>query len=293
LRRWFFYAITISLQAAYTVNKTALYGLLLAILLPLAGYFIVRQLSKDVTPMPRRYFVDSVVGRTVNGKYETDTVWHQVPDFSFTNQLGQQVGWKDLEGKVVVASFFFTHCPTICPRMMTNMKRLQDGISSGQRVGDQQAKFLHILSFSVDPERDSVPAIKGWADRFGIDPDKWWLLTGDKKKIYDLSINEMKLLAQDGEGVDTAFLHTDYLVLIDKNRNIRGYYHALDTTSVGQLSRDVILVSLEKDKKRKSPFAGKLETLALLVFSVIGGLTLLLYFLKKDKKYHGVGNNQK
>jgi protein SCO1/2 len=275
------------------VNKTALYGLLLALLLPLAGYFIVRQYSKDVTPMPHRYFPDTVLTHTVNGKQETDTVWHQVPDFNFTNQLGKQVGWKDLEGKVVVAGFFFTHCPTICPTMTTNMKRLQDGITSGQRVGDQQAQFLHLLSFSVDPDRDSVEALKAWADRFGIDPDKWWLLTGDKKKIYDLSINEMKLLAQDGQGIDTAFLHTDYLVLIDKYRNIRGYYHALDTASVGKLSRDVILVALEKDRKAKSPFAGQLETLALLVFSVIGGLTLLLYFLKKDKKHHGIGNHQK
>ncbi|RYZ23428.1 MAG: SCO family protein [Chitinophagaceae bacterium] len=285
------------------MNKTALYGLLLAVLLPLAGYFIVRQASKDLTPMPRRYFPDTVVVRNVNGKQVEDTIWHQVPDFRFTNQLGQQVGWKEIQqtdnsrdtsqGTVVVASFFFTHCPTICPQMTMNLKRLQDGISSGQRVGDQQAKFVRLLSFSVDPERDSVPALKAWADRWGIDPGKWWLLTGDKKEIYDLSINEMKLLAQDGQGIDTAFLHTDYLVLIDKNRNIRGYYHALDTASVGQLSRDIILVALEKDKKRKSPFAGQLESLAILVFAVIGGLTLLFYFLKKDKKQHGIGNNQK
>jgi protein SCO1/2 len=275
------------------VNKTALYGLLLALLLPLAGYFIVRSYSKDVTPMPRRYFADTVITRTENGKQVTDTQWHKVPDFRFTNQLGNTVGWKDIEGKVVVASFFFTHCPTICPRMTANMKRLQEGMTSGQRVGDQQAKFVHLLSFSVDPERDSVPALKGWADRFGIDPDKWWLLTGDKKQIYDLSINEMKLLAQDGKGIDTNFLHTDYLVLIDKNRNIRGYYHGLDTASVGQLSRDIILVALEKDKHGKSPFAGQLEKLALLVFSVIGGLTILFYFLNKDKKSHGIGYRQK
>jgi protein SCO1/2 len=279
------------------VNKTAIIGILMALVLPLTGYFIVKQYSKDVTPMPRRYIYDSVATSMRNGKQEVDTLWHRLPDFRLTNQLGRTVTWDSLKvkgvdgeparNKVVVASFFFTHCPTICPRMTDNLMRLQNGLSSGQRVGDQQAKFVQMLSFSVDPERDSVPALKAWANRWGIDPDKWWLLTGDKRAIYDLSINHMKLLAEDGKGIDTNFLHTDLVVLIDGNRNIRGYYHGLDTASIGQLSRDLILVSLEKDPHRKSIFAGKLETLALLVFALIGGFTLLFYFLKKDKRQHG------
>jgi len=256
----------------------------MAVILPLAGYFIVKQFSKGLTPMPPRYYADSVVSRTVNGKNLQDTVWHRVPDFRLKNQLGREVSWKDLEGKVVVASFFFTHCPTICPAMTRSMMRLQTGISSGLRVGDPQAKFFHILSFSVDPERDSVAALKKWADRWSIDPDKWWLLTGSKKEIYDLSIQHMKLLAVDGGQVDTAFLHTDMMVLLDKNRVVRGYYHALDTASVGRLSRDIILVALEKDPKRKGVFAGRLNMLAILVFAAIAGLSLLFYFLKKEKK---------
>ncbi|TCZ72807.1 SCO family protein [Flaviaesturariibacter aridisoli] len=285
------------------MNKTALLGLLMALALPLVGYFLVKQYSKDVTPMPRRYIYDSVSTRMVNGKQKEDTLWHRVPDFRLTNQLGQVVTWDSLRArlsdddtlrnKVVVIDFFFTHCPTICPRMTENMKRLQDGLSSGQRVGDQQAKFVHLLSISVDPERDSVAALKHWADRFGIDPDRWWLLTGDKKQIYDLSINHLKVLAQDGEGQDTSFIHSDRMILLDKNRNIRGYYHGLDTADVGRLSRDIILVALEKDPKSKSVFAGKLETLAILVFAVIGGLTALFYFLKKDKQRHGLHPRQK
>ncbi|GAB4093201.1 hypothetical protein GCM10028786_21280 [Flaviaesturariibacter terrae] len=267
--------------------------MLMALVLPLAGYFIVRHYSKDVTPMPRRYIYDSVSTTMVNGKQQVDTQWHRLPDFSLTNQLGRTVSWKDLEGKVVVIDFFFTHCPTICPRMTENMRRLQDGLSSGQRVGDQQAKFVHLLSLSVDPGRDSVPALKNWADRWGIDPDKWWLLTGDKKAIYDLSINDLKVLSVDGKGEDTSFIHSDRMILIDKNRNIRGYYHGLDTAEVGRLSRDIVLVSLEKDPKARSIFAGKLETLALLVFAVIGGLMLLTYFLKKDKQQHGIHSQQK
>ncbi|MCW3073357.1 MAG: electron transporter SenC [Flaviaesturariibacter sp.] len=243
--------------------------------------------------MPRHYIYDSVVTRTENGKQIDDTLWKKLPDFKLTNQLGKEVGWEDMKGKVVVADFFFTHCPTICPRMTMNMKRLQSGISSGQKVGDKTQRFVQFLSFSVDPERDSVPALKDWANRFEIDPDSWWLLTGDKKMIYDLSIEHMKVLAQDGKGVDTSFFHTDYIVLIDKHRNIRGYYHGLDTTAIGQLSRDIILVSLEKDPKRKGLFEGKLELLAIVFGAAILGIILLFIFLKKDKLRHGISAYQK
>lgn len=269
------------------MNKSAVLGLIVALCVPLLGYFIVKGVSSDAAPLPRHYIYDSVITKTEKGKLSTDTVWHTLPDFRFTNQLGHQVGWQDLEGKVVVASFFFTRCPTICPRMTTNMKRLQTGISNAQRVGDKSPKWLHLLSFSVDPERDSVRELKKWADRFGIDPDRWWLLTGPKKEIYDLSIEHMKVLAQDGKGVDTSFFHTDFFVLIDKNRNIRGYYHGLDTTSVAQLSRDIVLLSMEKDPKRKRFFEGKLELIAVVFLLSLVGLGVFLYFLKKDKKPNG------
>jgi protein SCO1 len=172
-------------------------------------------------------------------------------------------------------------------------KRLQDGITSGQKVGEQQPRFVQFLSFTIDPERDSVPALKNWADRFGINPDTWWLLTGPKKEIYDLSIEHMKLIAQDGGPVDSEFLHTDLMVLIDKRRNIRGYYHALDTASIGQLSRDIILISLEKDPHRKKVFEGKLSLLAVLFGAVILGTILFFIFLKKDRSRYGIHTGEK
>ncbi|MDB5252550.1 MAG: electron transporter SenC [Flaviaesturariibacter sp.] len=275
-----------------TVNKTALLGLLVALLLPLTGYLIVNSFSDQVVPMPRHMIYDSVSTRTVNGKEQNDTTWHRIPDFSLTNQLGRQVGWNDMKGKVVVADFFFTHCPTICPRLTTNMKRLQDGISSGQKIGDQQQRFVQFLSFTVDPERDSVEALREWGNRFSIDPDNWWLLTGDKKAIYDLSIKDMKVLAIDGKGVDTNFFHTDVMVLIDKNRLIRGFYHGLDTASVGQLSRDIILVSLEKDPKRAGLFAGQLGLLAVVFGAAIVCVIALFVFLKKEKPSYGPRTDQ-
>ncbi len=266
------------------MNKSAIFGLVIALMLPLAGYFFLKAKTSNNVVVPRHYIYDSVIEKTEDGKRITDTIWHTIPDFSLTNQLGRQVGWADLEGKVVVADFFFTRCPTICPQLTRNMKRMQDGISNAQRVGSTQADFVHFLSFSVDPERDSVQALKAWADRFEIDPQNWWLLTGPKKEIYDLSIEHMKLGLVDGEGIDTSFFHTDFMVLIDKNRNIRGYYHGLDTAEIGRLSRDIVLLKLEKDPTRKKFYEGKLEMLAVVFLVTLMGLALLVFFLKKQKR---------
>jgi protein SCO1 len=109
------------------------------------------------------------------------------------------------------------------------------------------------------------------------------LLTGEKKKIYDLSLNQMKLMSIDGEGIDTNFMHTDYFVLIDRNRNIRGYYHGLDTLALARLSQDIIYLTLEKDPKQKSFLAGKLELIAVVfLLTLIGVGLLLLLFRRKS-----------
>ena len=266
------------------MNKKAVYGILLAVLLPLIGYFSLKNATDGAVLMPRHYLPDSVVTKTKGGKQYSDTVWHQLPDFKLTNQLGEKVSWKDMEGRIVVADFFFTHCPTICPGMTRNMKQLQDGIRSGEKVGDQQANFVQFLSFSIDPERDSVAQLKKWADRFQIDPQNWMLLTGDKKQIYDLSINHMKLLAQEGGPVDSNFLHTDFFVLIDKNRNIRGYYHGLDTAALSRLSQDIVLLSLEKDPKKKFFLAGKLELIAIVFAIAAIGIIVLMSVLKRENR---------
>ena len=186
-----------------------------------------------------------------------------------------------MEGKTIIANFFFTRCPTICPQLTLNMKRLQEDIKNSNKVGNRDADFLQFLSFSVDPERDSVLELKKWADRFQINPNNWWLLTGDKKVIYDLSTDHMKLGLVDGKGIDTGFFHTDYMVLIDKHRNIRGYYHGLDTNAVKNLAKDIIFLSLEKDPNKKSFLAGKLELIAVVFVLALVGLVLFLYFLKK------------
>lgn len=266
------------------MNKKAAFGLLVMIVVPLLCYLVVKEVSKDAVVMPRHFIYDTVFTKEEKGKLVADTAWHKVPNFNLTNQLGEEVGWKGLENKIVVASFFFTRCPTICPQLTKNIKLLQDNIKSSEKVGNRFADFIHFLSFSVDPERDSVHNLKKWADRFQINPANWWLLTGDKQQIYNLSINEMKLGLVDGKGIDTSFFHTDYLVLLDRNRNIRGYYHGLDTNSVAQLSKDIVILSLEKDPKRKSVFTGKFEMMAVIVLITIAAIGLLVYLLKRKSE---------
>lgn len=267
------------------MNKKALLAVMLALLVPLVAYFIVKNQSDHAIVMPRHYYSDTVLMVTKKGKQVADTVWHKLTDFSLINQENKTITWDSLKGKIVIADFFFTRCPTICPSLTINMKRLAESIHNGQRVGDKTNKLVHFLSFSIDPERDSVERLKYWADRFQINPEQWWLLTGNKKMIYDLIINEMKIPVDDGQGIDTNFLHTDHFVLIDSNRNVRGYYHGLDSASLAKLTEDLVLLTLEKSPGEKSFFAGKLQLVAVVVLLAILGIGLLFYFLKKNPEH--------
>ena len=286
----------------FDVNKTALYALILAVLIPLISYFIIKQLSTDAIHIPKPIYEDTTISKVVKGKIEKETIWHKIPDFTLTNQEGKNVSLHDMVRvdpetgdtvpKIIVANFFFTHCATICPGMTMNIKKLQESIKKSQKVGDRTADFVQFLSFSVDPDRDSVAALKKWADRFQINPENWWLLTGDKKTIYDLSLKHMNLSVQDPQGVDTGFFHTDIIVLIDKDRVVRmprdeygnpRTYHGVEEKDLSKLSEDIVLLMLEKDKKKKSFFDGKLELLGVVFLLTLVGLGIFLVVLRKTR----------
>ena len=234
-------------------NKSIL-ALSLVILLPVMSYFLVRGYSADAIKMPRRFYPDSVITTIVDGKKKNDTVWHRVQNVTLTNQLGKKVSLDDIKGKMIIADFFFTRCPSICPTLTHNMKRIQDGLRLKDIKTNTDTAFVQFLSFSVDPERDSVPVLKKYADRYGVNHDIWWLLTGPKKTIYDFALNEIKLPLQDGENVDSNFIHTERFVLLDRDHVIRGYYSGLDSVALSKLAEDLTLLLLEKDKKKKRKF---------------------------------------
>ncbi len=226
------------------MSKKALLGLLVAVGIPVLSYLLVKYASEGAVTMPRRYFYDTVTEKTEQGKLVKDTLWHKVTNFSFTNQLGDTVSADSLKGKILVVDYFFTRCPNPCPTLTRNMKKMQDAFLKTDSL-------VHFISFSVDPARDSVQALKRYADKYQVRHNNWWFLTGEKKIIYDLAYNEFKAATIDGGEVDTSFLHTSKFYLLDKDRVIRGWYEGTDTIAMARLARDIGLLFLEKDKRKK------------------------------------------
>ncbi len=257
------------------MTKKAILALALAIIMPLAGYFIVKYYSKEAVHMPGRYFApDSIVVSEKNGKTVTDTIWHKVKNIEFTNQLGKKVSLEDLKRKVLVIDFFFTRCPSICPGLARSMKRLQDSFVKNDSI-------VQFISISVDPEHDSVPQLRKFADRFNANHDTWWFVTGDKKEIYDFAFNELKASVTDSD-VDTAFLHTENFFLLDSNRIVRGWYNGFDTGKQAQLVRDIPLLMLEKDKKSPSVFREFIPILPI-IFIAIGIVFIAVFIFNRQK----------
>lgn len=224
------------------MSKKAALALMMAIALPLGGYLLLSYLSQRDIKIPNRYFYDSVIVNENHGKTTFDTLWHHVQNLSLTNQLGQHVSLNDLKGKVLVVNFFFTRCPTICPKMARNMKRLQSSFAPSDSL-------LQFISISVDPEHDSLSRLRWWAEKFDVNPDNWWLTTGNKDSIYNFALKEMKASIADTD-VDTAFIHTENFFLLDRSRVVRGWYNGTDSVAQLNLVRDIPLLILEKDQKK-------------------------------------------
>jgi protein SCO1 len=264
-----------------TVSKKAWLAICLAVVVPLVFYGIANTYG---VAMPPRYFPDSVVTRVRDGKEITDTVWHKVANLTLQNQLGETVSLDQLKGKVIIIDFFFTHCASICPIMTHNMRRLQDALKLKDETKRVDTTFVQFLSLTVDPAHDSVPVLKKYADRYGVNSDVWWMLTGPKKTIYDFALNELKLGLQDSVSVDSNFVHTDYIALLDKDRVIRGYYHGTDTAALSRLGDDIVFIMLEKDKNRKPAIFEELKPLRIPIIIILLGTTLaVVYFSRKEK----------
>lgn len=225
------------------MNKRAILGILLAIVLPFTGYYMVKYYSERAVHMPRRYFYDSVAIIEKNGKTTTDTLWHSAKNMVFTNQLGKRVTLDSLKGKILVIDFFFTRCPAVCPALAKSMKRLQNSfVNSNDSI-------VQFISVSIDPVHDSVTQLRNFANRYTSNHDSWWFVTGDKKEIYDFALNELKASIAD-VNIDTAFIHTENFFLLDRDRVVRGWYNGFDTVKQAKLVRDIPLLMLEKKKKK-------------------------------------------
>ena len=234
--------------------------------------------------------LDTVVTRVENGKQITDSIWHTTANIRLQNQLGDTVSLYDekIKGKIIAADFFFTHCAGICPRLTKNMAKLQRSFIRG---GDLRKKvdtaIVQFISFSIDPERDSVPVLKAYADRFGVNHDNWWMLTGSKDSIYRFAFEEMKVDKYSQEPINPDFVHTSRFVLIDKEHKVRGYYNGLDSVSIAKLAQDIGLLLLEKNKTQKSEVFRDIIDLSWLWLLIICLVIFFVLYMRSRRKING------
>ena len=194
--------------------------LAVVLLTPMAVFALVRWYERAYTPLP-------FMGPE----------GHTIADFSLVNQYGGQTTQQAWEGKIVVADFFFTHCPVVCPKMTRSLKEVQR-----LYIND---KNLLITSFTVDPERDSAGQLAAYAKKMDIE-ENWWLLTGNKKDLYRLARKSFLITATDGDGGENDFIHSELLILIDKQRRIRGYYNGTVQAEVEELMGDIARLKRER-----------------------------------------------
>jgi protein SCO1/2 len=189
----------------------------LVIIVPFAVYGITQWYESRIQPLP-------VLGPEK----------HIVGNFRFTNQLGKDVSQNQWKGKIVVANYFFTSCPSICPKLMYQLEKIQ-------ALSD---KNVLINSFTVDPQRDSVAKLKSYADQHGV-KSGWLLLTGNKISLYKFARTDLMIDATDGDGGPGDFIHSERLVLIDPLRRIRGYYQGTDEKEIKRLIHDIDKLHIE------------------------------------------------
>lgn len=213
--------------------------LLIVLLVPALAYILLRGFGQNHYGL-RRFIpvIDSTTGQPVIrkqlndfGQEVEDTVFRTVPGFRLINQDGAITDSSAVNGKIHVAAFFFTRCGTICPKISSELTRVQD-------VFRERTEII-FLSFSVDPEHDQPEQLKQYAKRYEAIPGKWYFLTGDKAQIYTLAQRGYFLPVVD-HGVsygkpDETFIHSEKLVLVDKVGHIRGFYDGTDKKDVDRL----------------------------------------------------------
>jgi len=167
-------------------------------------------------------------------------VYSQVADFSLVERSGRPFGLEALQGRVWIASFFFSHCTRLCPLTLPQLARLQDSLADVQFV-----------SITVDPQQDTPPVLAELAERFQAQPDRWYFLTGDQAVIYDLSLHSFLMAVEEvplykRTPGDDAFLHDGHFALVDRRGQVRGFYDPLDDEAMARLQQEALLIVKEK-----------------------------------------------
>ena len=196
--------------------------------------FLLFSCKENYTPLPKLGDID-VEYSAVNGKEVTDTVFPKLIDFMYLNQDSVLVHSKQMKDKIWVADFFFTSCPTICPKMTAQMNRLNKNLTD---LSDQ----IQFMSFSINPKKDSPSVLRKYIKKKGVTAINWYFFTGDEAKTHELGIKHFKLFAGQDEASAGGYAHSPAFTLVDKEGYVRGVYIGTDPDEVDRMQKDIRLL---------------------------------------------------
>jgi protein SCO1/2 len=218
--------------------RNKIFSIIVIIGVVLAIYLGYKATNKPLRYLP--YYGNHELKPALTGS-GVDTVYKRIADFSFIDQKGNKVSQENFKDKIYVADYFFCTCQTICPIMSDQMERVAEHFKD-----DTEIKFI---SHTVNPENDSVNVLADYATAHHARYGQWYLVTGNKKELYDLARNSYLLDASEGDGGQDDFIHTQNFALIDKEKHIRGYYDGTNPKEIDQLINDIKLLKKEYSSK--------------------------------------------
>lgn len=207
------------------------FSILFALALPLSIFVI--SCGSDVAKNKTLPIIGERLGIAPSG----DTIYPTIPNFSFINQNGDTVTNADFEGKIYVADFFFTHCPTICPKVTAQMLRVHDRF--------KDSAMVLLLSHSIDPKNDTIGRLHEYAGKLGVVAPKWHFITGNKDSIYTIA-DDYFSIAKENPNSPGGFDHSGRLILVDKKRRVRSFCDGTDAKDVDRFMGDIQTLLLEK-----------------------------------------------
>ncbi|HWB62424.1 MAG TPA: SCO family protein [Chitinophagales bacterium] len=218
-------------------KKLKVLALTVVLIMPVFFLLVFQPLGKVPRPKAPSKMFATGTKTSVNEKGEKviDSVFQTIPNYKFQTQSGDSLALDSLRGNIYVADFFFATCPGICPILSNSLEKVQEAF-----VKDNNFK---IVSFSVDPVHDSIPQLRAYAEKHDAVPGKWYFLRGSKSDVFALARDGFHITAKDDpDGGPEAFMHSEKLVLVDQDGNIRGYYSGVDSARVSHLMGDIVLL---------------------------------------------------
>lgn len=203
---------------------------LLVLVLCLAGAYVYLEKKRDKIPGQQVNQSEPAVVSVVHEQTTAPLNYGQVADFTLTDQLGREFQLANMKDKVLIVNFFFTSCHGPCPVMTKKMEALQGKLANHSNV--------NLVSISIDPNTDTVPALKAYAEKNNVNSEKWALLTGSKDKIVEIMEKSMKLGG--GQDIQT---HATKFVLLDQKSNIVGYYDSMSEEDLSKLEQDAVALA--------------------------------------------------